>query len=912
MRERALEIEMNEDGNLREVGIALHARLLVGEVSARTKISEVFLPLLIAGLGRRFPRLADPHLVDTAAADALMSYFRQPQKYDPDRGSLIGYLYLNACGRLLNSLKHHRRLAALHHPVDQIEAVAGDGNPENRLIEEASMVMRQIDALVSAPDDREMIALMMDGVRDTSAYAEALGIEYLPAVEQAIIVKRHKDRLKAILRRGMKRIVGLLMILIIAIRNTAKAATKRSQPITAGLAVMAFLFGASVLQPPPAMQTQDFAYISNYLGGSISVIDTATNTVVSTLGAAPNPLGVAVNSTGTRLYVANASANRLSVIDPATNTVVATIGVGVNPHGVAINAEGTRVYVVNNGFNTVSVIDTATNSVVATVGVGNYPQFGIAINQAGTRLYVVNSRSNDVSVIDTTTNAVVASIPVGVNPLYAAINPAGTRVYVTADHSNDMSVIDTTTNTVVATVGVGVAPQGVAVHPSGARVYVANPGSNDVSVINTATNTVVATVGVGDQPAGVAINSAGTYIYVANNLSNNISVIDTAANTVVATVPVGSNPITVAFAVRPPNNAPVASCQDVTVSAGPNCLANASIDNGSFDPDGDSITFIQEPPGPYPIGNTLVTLTVIDSKGASSQCTAIVTVNDTQPPAIACPANIGATAAVGQPSTIVAFSAPAVSDNCSVTSVSCSPPSGSVFPIGRTTVTCIATDPSSNQSACAFTVAVSGTLLVDADAFLRQGADNTNEGANERLRIQSSGHNRVVVRFNLAGIPTEGLQSVRLILNIAENSDNWGATGRLVDAHRLLVDWIEGNGRNDVMVGGGSGFRGTGEGATWKCAKDADINNQQTDCDAGWDGGTFAAATAAGALHINNQTGEVIWNVTADVLAGVNHGWLIRKREEGQPGQVRYYSREGAALAGNSNLAPRLVLVYTP
>jgi YVTN family beta-propeller protein len=225
-------------------------------------------------------------------------------------------------------------------------------------------------------------------------------------------------------------------------------------------------------------------------------------------------------------------------------------------------------------------------------------------------------------------------MPVGVNPIYAAINPAGTRVYVTADHSNDVSVIDTTTNTVVATVGVGVAPQGVAVHPSGARVYVANHGSNDVSVIDTATNTVIATAGVGDQPAGVAINSAGTHAYVANYASNNVSVIDTAANTVVATVPVGTQPITVAFAARPPNSAPVASCQDVIVSAGSDCSAFASIDNGSFDPDGDSITLIQEPPGPYPIGMTSVTLTVTDSGGASSQCMAIVTVNDDQSPSI--------------------------------------------------------------------------------------------------------------------------------------------------------------------------------------------------------------------------------------------------------------------------------------
>jgi hypothetical protein len=87
------------------------------------------------------------------------------------------------------------------------------------------------------------------------------------------------------------------------------------------------------------------------------------------------------------------------------------------------------------------------------------------------------------------------------------------------------------------------------------------------------------------------------------------------------------------------NTSPVARCQNVTVSAGSNCQANASIDNGSSDAeDGFNVTLSQSPAGPYSKGNTLVTLTVTDSGGKTNSCQATVTVVDNTAPTINCSA----------------------------------------------------------------------------------------------------------------------------------------------------------------------------------------------------------------------------------------------------------------------------------
>ena len=80
----------------------------------------------------------------------------------------------------------------------------------------------------------------------------------------------------------------------------------------------------------------------------------------------------------TRAYVTNALSNTVSVIDTATNTVIATVPVGFTPEGVAITPNGAFAYVANFNNNTLSVIAAATNTVVATIPVGKNP-FGTAI-----------------------------------------------------------------------------------------------------------------------------------------------------------------------------------------------------------------------------------------------------------------------------------------------------------------------------------------------------------------------------------------------------------------------------------------------------------------------------------------------------------------------------------------------------
>jgi len=177
------------------------------------------------------------------------------------------------------------------------------------------------------------------------------------------------------------------------------------------------------------------------------------------------------------------------------------------------------------------------------------------------------------------------------------------------------------------------------------------------------------------------------------------------------------------------------------------------------------------------------------------------------------------------------------------------------------------------------------TLNPDGDTYLKSGTPNNNQGGELFLRVQQSGSNRALVQFDPVEMSNAAvgktLHKAALRLYIQDNGNNWGGSGRTVDVHRLTTAWTE-------------------FGATWNCPDDTNTGNSQPDCPAQWDGGAFAGSPTDSVLHTNGLLGWVEWDVTADVSAMLaapeaNHGWIVKKTEEGQTGRVDYTSREGGA-----------------
>jgi hypothetical protein len=231
-----------------------------------------------------------------------------------------------------------------------------------------------------------------------------------------------------------------------------------------------------------------------------------------------------------------------------------------------------------------------------------------------------------------------------------------------------------------------------------------------------------------------------------------------------------------------------------------------------------------------------------------------------------------------------------------------------------------ANDHAGNSNSLEFDFTVSRTpeepvsLASSRDSILSLRSQHQNDGANPLLTLEEiqGKATRSAVAFNLAEVNLNGLSRATLVLTVDPNEhvDGWG-NGRSITAKAVSVPWIEGNGKSFGLKKKDQ-VSGNGSGVTWFSPVDEDISNDSSNSAVNWNGAAVSAfpPTAPAAVISNGLSGEVEFDVTADVLNGAENGWLILKDQENVGSKISFYSREGAAAAGDSELAPRLILEY--
>jgi YVTN family beta-propeller protein len=283
--------------------------------------------------------------------------------------------------------------------------------------------------------------------------------------------------------------------------------------------------------PPGASSAQQY----------LTVVNTATNAKVVTLPmgrSCANCLfaqGVAISRDGAEVYVANVWDRTVTVVATAANSVVATIGndvVGGAPAAVAVSPDNTRLYVTTVGGTV--VIDRASRTRTAFV-TGSAAQ--VAFSRDGAQVYITTGSA--VRIIDAATLVDVASVPVVGGASALAVSPDGQRLYVGSSccgPPSAVSVLDVGTRTVLATVPLAANPAALALLPDGSKLFAATGNAGTVSVINPQTNTLTTTIATGTGAFGLALSVDAARLWV-TSLANTVLSVNTASNALVGSVP---------------------------------------------------------------------------------------------------------------------------------------------------------------------------------------------------------------------------------------------------------------------------------------------------------------------------------------------------------------------------------------
>ena len=271
-------------------------------------------------------------------------------------------------------------------------------------------------------------------------------------------------------------------------------------------------------------------YVTSFHNDTLTVIDTGTNTVLRSMVVGSGPIGVAIDTFGTRLlptvFVANHTDKSISFVDTSTNTVVGTVSLGDNlPLAMAVDPSTHTLYAAGaSGSSSLdSVVDDYHRSLSLTLPISGFVK-RVAVDSSTHKVYAAGGQ-NLWEIDGTPTKVASFTDPTGTSAV--AVNPATHKVYVTNDSTTAgvLSVLNESTNSIAATVPVGKRPTGVAVDTSTNVIYVSNRSDNTVSIIDGTTNTVTATVPAGLSPAAITVDPATHTAYVINAGSNTVSVI---------------------------------------------------------------------------------------------------------------------------------------------------------------------------------------------------------------------------------------------------------------------------------------------------------------------------------------------------------------------------------------------------
>jgi YVTN family beta-propeller protein len=383
-----------------------------------------------------------------------------------------------------------------------------------------------------------------------------------------------------------KRLAASLILTTVA---ACTAGIPSRMPAETGMAVQATTRIPVGTTPQGIAYGHGLVYVANSASGSLSVIDSTSDTKLPDITVGGMPSYTTATPDGKTVANVDRQGNKVRLFEAADGKprLVQTLDVGNVPCHAQWAADGkslvvtlteeavTRLFAFTGGTQ---AAPTTTAYTVGTVAGAPAPLAakmtgmpGMApgaspspmasampvmampamkmrgVSFAGGYVMVPNTGENNVSLIDTATGT-VKTLTGGNSPESVALAVAnGTTIAIIGNTASHSVTLQATDGGGATTIPVGQSPSDIAVRPDGKIAFVSAGGSNEVSVIDLADRREITRVAVGKRPGAIYVAPDAPQVWVMNNGGDSLTVLDAQTYRVQATVAVGAGKHRVAF-----------------------------------------------------------------------------------------------------------------------------------------------------------------------------------------------------------------------------------------------------------------------------------------------------------------------------------------------------------------------------
>ena len=324
---------------------------------------------------------------------------------------------------------------------------------------------------------------------------------------------------------------------------------------------------------------------------TLVIVDPASLTIVARVPVGNDPHEVAVSDDGKTAYISNYSGAIIAVVDLTTQKPLAPIDLGAlrAPHGLVF--AGGKLYFTAEGAKVVGRYDPSTQKIDWVMGTGQNRTHMVIVSKDLKTVFTSNVSSATVSIIEQVAaqgpgpgrgpggpggrvgpgapgapdgrgrggpppggrggpDWNITSIPVGRGSEGFDLSPDGKELWVANAQDSTISIIDVAARKVVQTIPSTASANRLKITPDGKFVFVSDLGGNELLVLDAATRGEHKRIVLPASSEGLLMAPDGSHAYTTLNSRDAVAVIDLKTMTVTGEVKTGRGPDGLAWAAR--------------------------------------------------------------------------------------------------------------------------------------------------------------------------------------------------------------------------------------------------------------------------------------------------------------------------------------------------------------------------